>query len=200
MEIIIRRKYFLFHLVFFMPFLSLTLVLTGCNPKTTTTPVLSTTGSTAWSPDSDCSVCHADDVLSMVNPDWLGYDHEALGLECLSCHPTSILEKAHTNSTDSPPSVIDTTIGVTEYPDSLCLACHENNTDLITLTEESQVFVTPEGKRINPHNIHQKEQVECYKCHQMHRKSPGMSINYCYGCHHMGFEGCEKCHTSGKKK
>ena len=194
-----RSKLLVYCTLFIVLFLSLALLLAGCNPKTATIPVLSTTGSTVWSPDTDCSGCHAGDVLSMANPAWLGYKHKVQDLECLSCHPSTALQEAHKNGAESPPSVIGTTIGITEYADSLCLTCHQSYTDLIALTEDSQVFLTPEGKIINPHNIHQKEQVGCYNCHQVHRKSPGMSINYCYGCHHMGFEGCEKCHKSVKK-
>jgi hypothetical protein len=194
-----RSKLFLCNALFVMSFLSLAFILAGCNPITTTTSVMPTTGSMAWSPDSDCSICHDSEVLSMANPDWLGYAHEALGLECLSCHPVINLQEIHKSSTDSTPLVIDTTIGITEYSDLLCLTCHGSYTGLIALTKDSQAFLTPEGKVVNPHDIHQGEHVKCYKCHQMHRKSPGMSINYCYGCHHTGFEGCEKCHISTKK-
>jgi hypothetical protein len=182
-----------------MLFLSLIFVLSGCNAKNTAVSVPLTTGTTTWIPDSDCSVCHDIEVLSMANPDWLGYAHEALGLECLSCHPIIRLREIHKSHNNTPSPVIDTTIGITEYSDSLCMNCHVSHTDLIELTKDSKAFVTPEGKEVNPHDVHQGEQMNCCKCHQIHRKSPGMSMNYCYGCHHAGFEGCEKCHNSKKK-
>jgi hypothetical protein len=124
----------------------------------------------------------------MANPDWLGYEHAALGLNCLICHPTTILQESHKNITTMPTPVI----GVTKYSNSVCFTCHGSYAALIELTKDSKAFLAPDGTAINPHNTHEGE-LECYNCHQIHQKSPG--VTYCYGCHHTGDLECGTCHV-----
>jgi hypothetical protein len=55
-------------------------------------------------------------------------------------------------------------------------------------------YPTDVQNSVDPH-AEGSPQLECNRCHKMHRESPG--LDYCFGCHHSGtFAPCDTCHEA----
>jgi len=141
------------------------------------------TSTFTWSPEMDCSVCHADIVYTLTDKTLLVPECAARGDTCVTCHEEEILVKIHAGEATSR----DNKVATTEN----CLNCHGSYEALIELTVDSQAFLDLNGNAVNPHETHQGE-VDCYQCHKMH--SSYEPINYCNTCHHNGLASCVTCH------
>jgi cytochrome c nitrite reductase small subunit len=150
----------------------------------------------AWSPETDCSLCHLDpQVESLEDPSLLAYDHAQEGLECLDCHTDlEALGETHVGA------VAGARVQNLRVEMQFCFDCHVENEhtsyrQIIELTAEYII----DDENINPHEPHPGSevvrQIECYTCHKMHNES--LLISGCYGCHHEGtFQACIECHAS----
>jgi hypothetical protein len=160
---------------------------TTTKTATASSTTKSSTSSTAlvWSPNVDCSVCHAAQVKSFTDNTLLASKHAAVSNKCLGCHDLSILQAAHKNfspTTSVPPQT---------FPQSFCLKCHGTYAALIVLTKSSKAFLKPDGTAVNPHDTHVGP-TDCSNCHSIHGVSAG--IDYCYSCHHAKVLECGTCH------
>jgi hypothetical protein len=150
--------------------------------------------SVAWSPSSDCSICHAKYVQSIKNDKLLMSTHAKAGAsQCTSCHEEDALKQSHANVTGPSPMM-----KARRYPKEFCLRCHGTLEDLAKKTATSKVLTDTKGRTINPHNLpktpaHAKAG-DCANCHRMH-KSPVDALNYCFGCHHKREFACNECHS-----
>jgi cytochrome c nitrite reductase small subunit len=135
------------------------------------------------SPDY-CRRCHVMEeyVLSWETPDLLAHRHYLAEIACQTCHPQTMTELVH--------EIVATVRGnyfvplpELEISQQECLSCHGDYSDLARATAHLDE---------NPHASHLGEE-ECFQCHKMHRKSPGMK--YCVTCHHTGeLVTCSTCH------
>lgn len=141
-----------------------------------------------WSADSDCSLCHEQEVASSEGTTLTATAHATQGIDCLGCHEAADLEKYHDGVTLDSPSP---KLGSVNYLDKFCLKCHESYDALAAKTVGSTAFQAADGTYVNPHATHQG-QVACSECHSIH--SDSNPINYCYGCHHSKKLECGTCH------
>jgi cytoskeletal protein RodZ len=158
---------------------------TNTTTSTTTTTSIPTTTLFVWSPSADCASCHPDVAAALKDTALSGAKHAAVGIKCLDCHNTAALQDAHKDVIGAAP------VPKFIYTSALCFKCHVSYSSLINLTKDSNVFKTPDGKTINPHDTH-KGQVECYECHKM--MTQFNPITYCYACHHAQVLECGTCH------
>jgi hypothetical protein len=153
-----------------------------------------------WAPDMDCTTCHSMEpyVQSLEDSNLLAYAHAQEGLECEDCHEEAVLQEVHEAAKPNPLA-----LGLLQrkFSDDLCLDCHIANehTSYEEIAERTKDY-TVDGEKVNPHDPHasvegaEQGQFECYYCHKMHKRSPG--IDYCYNaCHHEG--NFKNCSTSG---
>jgi cytochrome c nitrite reductase small subunit len=150
----------------------------------------------AWSPDTDCALCHlVPQVESLEDSNLLAYAHAQEGLECLDCHSDlEALGQAHEGAVPGAPV---TRLAVKM---DFCFDCHVPNEhtsyeEVIELTADYII----RDQNINPHDPHPSSeevgQLQCSNCHGMHKESA--LTNGCYSCHHSGtLESCIECHTS----
>jgi len=148
----------------------------------------------AWSPDTDCALCHAvPQVESLEDANLLAYAHAQEGLACLDCHnDLEALGQVHEGAVPGAP------VTPLRVKMQSCFDCHVPNEhtsyeQVIELTAD----YTIDDQQINPHDPHVgvegMEPVECSRCHQMHEESP--LINGCYSCHHTRtLASCSTCH------
>jgi hypothetical protein len=146
----------------------------------------------AWSPDTECGLCHMPYVESLEDTNLLAYAHAQEGLACVDCHnDLEALGEAHAGAVPGAPV---TNLRVEMQS---CFDCHVPNEhtsyeQVIELTADYMI----DDQNINPHDPHvglEQPQIECRYCHQMHEQSP--LINGCYSCHHAGtFQNCSECH------
>jgi hypothetical protein len=152
-----------------------------------------------WDPDMDCTFCHfmAPYTESLQDATLLANAHAQEGLVCLDCHELAVLQQVHKGADAG-----TTELTQRESSNEFCFGCHVPNEhtsyeEIIERTEDYSV----DDEKVNPHDPHagvegsDQKQFECYGCHKIHKKSPG--INYCYGCHHeRTFENCSNagCH------
>jgi hypothetical protein len=133
----------------------------------------------AWTPDTDCALCHEDpQVESLENPDLLAYAHAQEGLACGDCHnDVDALTEAHVGAVPGAP------VGQLKVEMEFCFGCHVTTTHtsydaVIELTADWE-----EEVGANPHDSHYGE-MECRICHHNHRESE----DYCAQCHSWGWE------------
>ena len=148
----------------------------------------------AWSPDTDCALCHLDpQVESLEDASLLAYAHAQEVLACGDCHSDpEALGEAHAGAVPGAP------VKRLRVEMQFCLDCHVANehTSYAQVIERTTDYIIRE-QNINPHDAHPGSesmgQLECRTCHQMHKESP--LINRCYSCHHSGsFASCSTCH------
>ena len=147
----------------------------------------------AWSPDTDCALCHlVPNVESLEDPNLLAYDHAQQGLACGDCHDDlEALEQVHEYAVPGGP------VSALSVEMEFCLDCHVANehTSYEQVIERTEDY-TIDDEKINPHDPHvglEEPQLDCRYCHQMHEES--RLINGCYVCHHeYTFESCSTCH------
>jgi hypothetical protein len=145
----------------------------------------------------DCATCHvmASYTESLQDANLSASTHAQEGLVCLDCHEQAVLEQVHKEAKAGV-----TRLKPRKFSNELCFDCHVDNehTSYQEIIERTKDY-TVDGEKINPHDPHagleeiEQEQLECRRCHKMHKESPG--IEYCYGCHHeRNFENCSECH------
>lgn len=143
--------------------------------------------------------------------------HAAAGVTCLDCHKPTLQEQVnelivHVKGDFQNP------LRQLEVPNEFCFDCHIANEHMtreaiIERTQDYSIYgeeVNPHAvildptKPIDPHNNPHDEpgvsedQLECFRCHRMHRTSPGST--YCNRCHHEhNFNSCttSECHEVG---
>jgi len=159
-----------------------------------------------WVDDSSerpvyCAYCHADPPYkSWASPEagMLAYDHAEMAISCQRCHPRTISDSLNEIVVYSREGY-KSSILQTRTPDDFCLTCHDTLAEIATRTQNYVI----NGEVHNPHDPHASivgettapDTIECYRCHTMHKESPG--VNYCYSCHHTNdLIGCNSsgCH------
>lgn len=160
-----------------------------------------------WDLDMDCgAVCHTMQpyVDSLQDANLSAHAHAQEELVCLDCHEPAVLEQVHEGATD--PNI--TELKERKFPKEFCFDCHVANehTSYEEIIERTEDYTAAGGEEVNPHAItvdpanpndpHDsgEGEIECSKCHKMHKESP--DIKYCYAtCHHeRTFEKCSPCH------
>ena len=152
-------------------------------------------GSIVWTPDVDCTTCHATYVASIQDSSLPVYGHARAGVgQCTDCHAVSVLAETHRSVRPE-----DTLVAERRYSNDTCLVCHGSYDALARLTAGSTVFKTPAGKTINPHlsptSTHDSD-VECWRCHKLHQTVD--PVDYCAKCHHARVLECGTCHAVRK--
>jgi len=150
----------------------------------------------AWSPETDCALCHLDpQEESLGDPNLLVSVHAQEGLDCADCHnDLEALAEAHVGAV--PGAGVPNLSVRMEF----CFDCHVDNehTSYEQVIERTMGYVI-DDQNINPHDPHPASQVvrqlQCSGCHEMHEES--RLTDYCYGCHHSGtLESCLVCHPT----
>lgn len=155
-----------------------------------------------WSPDSDCSECHATETSSLTDSACLASTHQAQGATCSTCHTdTAGLESAHEDATPEKAAKYATKLRDTTVSDDACLSCHGSYEELAAKTANSTVLTDNEGTVVNPHeakalNADHEKSMTCSSCHVMHsdEKVSESAPAYCKSCHHAGVYACHTCH------
>jgi hypothetical protein len=154
----------------------------------------SISATTAWSPTSECSECHADEATSATDSMLLVSQHAAQ--KCVDCHSdTAALTTAHESAKPGVVSKATTKMATREF----CLPCHGSAEQLAVRTESNTTLTDTNDTVVNPHAVsanvaHDAEKIDdCYNCHSMHKASPD-AIKVCYGCHHHSVFECYTCH------
>jgi hypothetical protein len=149
------------------------------------------------------------------------YQHSQMGVSCQNCHQRSVVEGI-TEVIEYFEEDGDFRLRESNLPSTACFRCHTNYTELALRTadyemefeiapqfleklSEQNEYDPDENTNVNPHgwavdannpdgpHAEGGEMPECYRCHKMHRESPGM--DYCFTCHHSGtFAPCLTCH------
>ena len=135
------------------------------------------------SPDY-CRSCHVMEpyVVSWDAPDRLAHRHKLSDVSCQACHSRTTSDLVHELVATARESYL-VPLRELKIPKEKYLTCHNDYTDLARTTHHLEE---------NPHASHLGEE-ECFQCHKMHRRSPGMK--YCVTCHHTGdLVGCSECH------
>lgn len=151
-----------------------------------------------WSPDSDCSMCHADEAKSLQDSTFPAAVHEREAVECATCHgDESKLSAAHEGAL--PDSEMPTRLKSTAVAEQVCLDCHDDAAALAQATAGSTALVDSEGTAANPHALPDSEDhegISCSDCHKMHSSDPvdKTAMNACLSCHHEGVFECYTCH------
>ncbi|MDR3052678.1 MAG: cytochrome c3 family protein, partial [Coriobacteriales bacterium] len=168
-------------------------LLAACAPTTTMpatdTPSASTDGTqvVTWTPDSDCSICHANKSSSLADPAALaGFHTISAAANCATCHAdTDALTTLHADANGKrPPKKLKLT-GV----DSQCSTCHKQ-ADLIERTADSKMLADKDGKTINPHAVPSSDshdKLTCNSCHVAHDARVAVTAKAeetCFNCHH----------------
>lgn len=151
-----------------------------------------------WSPDSDCSMCHAGEARSLQDSTFPAAAHEQEAVECATCHSDeSKLSAAHGGAL--PDSEMPTRLKSTAVAEQVCLDCHDDADALVQATAGSTSLVDSEGTAANPHALPDSgdhEGISCSDCHKMHSSDPvgKTAMNACLSCHHEGVFECYTCH------
>ena len=150
----------------------------------------------AWTPDSDCGMCHEKEIASQQDAACTASKHPDVA--CATCHADQAgLEAAHEAA--QPDGKGATALVKTAVDDAVCASCH-NAADLAAKTTESAVLTDSEGTVVNPHDLPENEDhaaTECTSCHKMH-SSTGVektATRYCKSCHHTDVYQCYTCHS-----
>ncbi|HIY83370.1 hypothetical protein [Rubneribacter sp.] len=152
-----------------------------------------------WSPDMDCSVCHAAEQESFANADCVASLHS--GESCIDCHSDiEMLADVHEGKTvqDSMPSKLRKT----DVDASLCTTCHDLK-ELATTTASSTILTDSNGKVVNPHDlpaVDEHQDISCGDCHKFHSElekstAEALAPEKCASCHHAEVYECHTCHS-----
>jgi hypothetical protein len=135
------------------------------------------------SPDY-CRWCHVMEpyVRSWEAPDLAAHRHFLSDVTCQDCHPQAMADLIREIVATVQESYF-LPLPELKIPQEECLDCHGDYEELARATDHLNE---------NPHASHLGEE-ECFQCHKMHRKSPGMK--HCVTCHHTGeLLPCSTCH------
>lgn len=151
----------------------------------------------AWSADSDCASCHAEESAAAADAATGSGFHAGQGVTCASCHADEAMGEVHADyATARPPSELRKT----EVQPETCLTsgCHDQ-AQLKEKTAAATVLTDNNGMTVNPHDLPVNEDhasVTCVMCHEMHGSDPVEEVapQKCLGCHHKGTYECGSCH------
>ena len=148
----------------------------------------------AWSADTDCATCHADqhDVMSVQHA----------SMSCTDCHADEgALESVHEGKTAS--DKMPKKLKKTEVADFICESCHGSYGELAEATADSTALTDSQGTTVNPHeakDLWPEEHLDltCSECHNEHSGQPAavMASEKCLSCHHEDVYECGTCHTT----
>lgn len=176
------------------------LTLAGCQPQAnedSPAAVETSNGAVqaAWSPESDCSACHAKEEASFSDMNAAASQH-AEG--CMTCHSDETgLAGVHEDAAgkDQPKK-----LKKTEIDDAACLSCHGSYEDLAAKTAGLELLTDDKGTTVNPHEAPGltpgHEAMTCSDCHALHSDEPAdkMAPETCLSCHHDNVYECGTCH------
>ena len=151
-----------------------------------------------WSPDTDCSMCHATEHSSLTDAAYLLANGHS-DMQCTECHTdTGTLTDVHSKVTASDTKGAKR-LKKTEVTKETCLSCHEAD-----YTPEATASVTAltdsEGTTVNPHDLPTTSPdhatILCADCHTMHSTDTveESAQSTCLGCHHQNVYECGTCH------
>ncbi|MEG1245754.1 MAG: hypothetical protein RRZ85_02325 [Gordonibacter sp.] len=155
----------------------------------------------AWSMDSDCGMCHAQQKESQAKTGTQACIHATSAkATCGSCHnDAAALGKVHEGktATDKMPSKL--TKSTVSRASCQAAGCHTaEGPEFEALTASVETFVDGAGKMVNPHQVIAQvghEEMVCASCHNEHDGKPVADMAYCATCHHSGtFAPCVSCH------
>ncbi len=184
------------------------IIVAGCAPRQTEPSTSEAAGDSAgatiataaWSPDSDCTVCHEASVASQTMQQALASNPEHANSSCMTCHSDAEgLTRAHRDAT-TPLSGHKTKLHYSEVPSEPCLSCHVTLPELAALTANSTVLTDADGRVANPHDMPVNDNhatVTCGSCHVMHRETnlAEDARKLCISCHHEEvYVSCSSCH------
>ena len=148
-----------------------------------------------------CANCHIikSYVDSWISSEYLDHKHKEIDISCNDCHPRTI-RKTLWEIQSYIKKDYEIPLLQKKDLDKQCLKCHESFIKAIIdqKHQAKSAKINPHAYPVdiqNPDNPHASPntQPECYRCHKIHSKSPG--IKYCYRCHHSGnLAKCSKCH------
>lgn len=148
----------------------------------------------AWTPDMECSSCHAQQVQSESDSACLASKHEASS--CESCHGSadnlaSAHEGASADATMPKKLSKDNAVG-----EDACLSCHGTWEDLAAKSAEVTVLTDADGTVVNPHAMDRTGDhavITCTSCHSVHEAQADQK-ELCLSCHHEDVFECRTCH------
>lgn len=151
-----------------------------------------------WSPDADCTTCHAAEAGSLSTISCVsGVDaHE--GAACTTCHvDNDALGDAHEGATAD--AKMPQRLKKTKVEQQACLACHESKEALAERTIGSTAVVDERGTTANPHALSscpEHDALICADCHDPHSAEPIAETAHaeCVSCHHQDVFECYTCH------
>lgn len=151
----------------------------------------------AWSPEIDCTACHAKEATTSSDVKCIAGSHTtAQSFKCVTCHADEeTLAEVHKdmNSGKAPKKLKKTTVD-----QELCLSCH-NQSDLASKTASSTILTDDQGTAVNPHDMPTNDDhasTTCINCHKGH-STDGVqkeAPSYCTSCHHENVYECGTCH------
>lgn len=150
-----------------------------------------------WTPDGDCSVCHAVEAESFSDAESSARLHESLAADCAECHADAAgLSEVH-EGLDSGAKPAKR-LKATSVEEAACLNCHDKES-LAQATESSTVLEDSNGTVANPHSLLENDDhggLTCSSCHKLHSSAaPATSAQAaCVDCHHSGVYECYTCH------
>lgn len=150
----------------------------------------------AWSPGSDCDVCHVVEQASYRDSACAASRHE--GQACVSCHADeSALLTVHEGKTAS--DAMPKRLKVAEVADDTCLSCHFGTCEELAAATVDIAVADSKGTAVNPHDVPPSEQhstMRCADCHGMHDAETvfDQAIAECASCHHADVFECYTCH------
>ena len=151
-----------------------------------------------WSPEADCTVCHATEAATRENSACLVSKHASSN--CVDCHVTSdALAAEHEGVTAE--DRLPKRLTKTDVPQGQCLTCHTSYEALAEKTADYQGLVDSEGTMVNPHALPASadhEDITCTNCHAMHVSDASVeekSASKCVSCHHADVFTCGTCHN-----
>lgn len=150
-----------------------------------------------WTPDSDCSVCHAVEAESFSDAESSARLHESLAADCAECHADAAgLSEVH-EGLDSGAKPAKR-LKATSVEEAVCLSCHDRES-LAQATENSTVLEDSNGTVVNPHSLPENDDhgsLTCSSCHKLHSSTAlaDSAQAACVDCHHSGVYECYTCH------
>ena len=175
----------------------------GCQPQQQKEPTKdppNVAAEFAWSPESDCTMCHGSQVKAIqIKASFAGI-HEAEDTDCITCHTDAAgLKTAHKAVTYEHMETEVTRLKKTSIDESACLSCHGSTSELILISKDSKVLTDKNGTVVNPHDMpvntgHNDH--NCGSCHRAHQNIPASKAapDHCESCHHQIVYECHTCH------
>lgn len=157
-----------------------------------------------WSPDSDCSTCHADQDSRGSQPaQALGSQHEQRGVACSTCHLEADMQTVHAEHGDSGRTPTKLRYSNVNPTSCLASACHVSQENLAERTADLMAVADSNGLTANPHDLPASPEegaghdtLDCFSCHKAHEEVDVVetTLQTCFGCHHQQVFECGTCH------